>query len=388
MRAPGGWIERGRQGAPGAAITLVAASAVAAAVFLGRPGPAEAQQAEAGSGIVYQHFSFGEPESAGLESLSLLSVPVAARIRTFENLTLEVGTNWARGELTRRDGSASTITGFTDTKLTASLAIGEDAATLTAVAAVPTGKSSYSLEEVDVAGAVSADLLPFRLSNWGSGGGFGLRAATSRDLGPVGAALSVGYFRSGEFDPVEGQLVAYRPGDNLSVRAALDAPVGAAGEVGLQFALQHHGEDELRGTNLFRAGDRYQVIGSYSFALGSRAAGFAYGGYHRRDEGTHLQGLRPVAAEDLFLAGGGARFRLGELLLRPSVDGRILRRESSPHEGWHVRAGATAEWTAGTVTLVPTLRGHLGDVTVRPGAESGLTGFDLGLSVRFGRAGR
>lgn len=350
---------------------------------------ATAQSASAGLGAGghYQHFSFGDARAVGIESLSLLSVPIGARLQPFDRLTIEAGSRWARGELTRPDGSTSTIEGFTDTNITASISLGDDVAEISAIAALPTGKSSYQAEEIAVAGAVSADLLPFRVSNWGSGGGLGLRTSASWNLGAVGAALSVGYFRSGEFDPVAGELVAYRPGNRLSVRAAMDAPVGAAGEFGLQVGFKHHTEDELQGQNLFRSGDRFEIIGSYSFAVGARSAGTLYGGYHRREKGTHLQGLDPVPARDLLLAGTSFRIRLGSVLLRPSVDGRLLERPEASGEGWHLRGGLQAELPAGTVTFVPTVRGHLGDVTVRSDQSSGYSGLEAGLNLRFGSTG-
>lgn len=368
-------------------LALATSLLLSASALPAQTAPIGAGSAGFGSGVHYQHFTFGDAGAAGVESLSLLTVPVAARAPLLDGLTLDVGTRWARAELTAPDGSASTVEGFTDTNVTASLDLADGEATIAAVAALPTGKSSYTVEEMDVAGVLASDLLPFRVSNLGSGGGFGLRASTARDLGAVDAALSVGFFRSGEFDPVEGELVAYRPGDNLSVRAALAAPAGAAGEIGLQVGYQHYGDDQLDGTNLFRPGDRIEALGTYSFALGSRSAGFLYGGYHRRSQGTHLQGLDPVAGEDLLLAGGGLRLRLGSVLLRPSVDGRMLERDESSHDGWQVRAGARAEWRTGSVTLIPTVRGHLGSVTLRPGAQSDVSGVEAGLTLRLGDGG-
>jgi hypothetical protein len=44
-----------------------------------QPTSVGASSAGLGSGVHYQHFTFGDSGAAGLESLSLLTVPVAAR---------------------------------------------------------------------------------------------------------------------------------------------------------------------------------------------------------------------------------------------------------------------------------------------------------------------
>lgn len=349
------------------------------------PAAAQAPSGRLGGGVELQTYSFDDVEASGLESLSVLTVPVAGEVELFERLTIGVGGHWARGELERSDGTTSEISGLTDTEVTAAVRIGRDAATITAVGLLPTGQSSYSLEELDVAGAVAADLLPFRVSNWGSGGGFGLRASAQRQLGTLGAALSAGYFVSGEFDPVEGEVVSYQPGNNFRVRGAVDAPVGSAGKVGLQASVQLYGDDTTEGTNLFRAGDRWQVLGNYAFPLGNAGAGYAYGGLLHRGEGTYLQDLEPVASQDLYLTGAGARLRVGEVLLMPTVDARWVTSGVDRDQGVDVRMGASAEWSvAERVTAVPVFRLHVGSLELREGQESGFTGFDLGLTLRVG----
>lgn len=378
---------RERSGDPGTGrvggrvlVAVLAALATSAAVAA--PASGQVPAGRLGAGFEFQSYGFDDVEASGLERLSLLTVPVAGQVELHERLTVSLGGHWARGELERSDGTTSEISGLTDTELTASVRLGPDAVTITAVGMLPTGRSSYSLEELDVAGAIAADLLPFRISNWGSGGGFGLRTSAARQLGAVGAALSAGYFVSGEFDPVEDEVVAYQPGDNLQLRGALDAPVGSAGKVGLQGSVQLYGDDTTEGTNLFRAGDRWQVLANYAFPMGGAGAGYGYGGLLHRGEGTHLQDLDPVASQDLYLLGAGARIRVDETLLMPTVDVRWVTSDGNRDEGMDVRLGASAEWPLGAVTAVPVLRLHVGNLELREGRESGFTGFDVGLTLR------
>ena len=110
---------------------------------------------------------------------------------------------------------------------------------------------------------------------------------------------------------------------------------------------QHHDADALNGSNLYRAGRRYPLIGSYAFAAGSRASAIVYGGGVHRDRGrSELDLALDAPAQDLVIAGGGMRIPLGAATLAPSVDARF------------------------------------GHVVVREGEESGIAGFDFGLMLR------
>lgn len=363
-------------------LVAVAAMTVASASTL----RAQVMDASAGTGVEFQYLDFDEPNSAGLSSISLLTVPMAGRATLAEGLTLEVGTLYARGEAERPDGSTSTLSGLTDTNVALSYTFGRDVLTLSALGRLPTGQTEYTARELDAAGVFASDLFPFRVSNWGTGGGVGLEATSVASMGEMSTALSVGYFRSGEFDPVRNQLTSYRPGDNVSVRAAMGVPTGEAGQLELQLGFQWFADDQLREENVYAAGNRYEAVGRYTFPVGRTSSAFVYGGYQRRDEGNRLDLVRTTASQDLFLAGSGLRLRLaGDLLLRPGVDFRLLEREDGTSEGYDLRFGGRLEWTTGGFVLGPMARGHVGDVTVREGVDSGFLGFDVGLNVRLGQ---
>lgn len=370
---------------PRAAVALAVGLLIAVVSVLGWPSPGAAQSPGSGigAGAQLQFFDFTDSRSARIRQMHLLTVPVGARVAVSDRFRVEVGGYWARGEVERPGGRTSTLSGLTDASIRASWDP-VDALTLTAVGRLPTGEDAYTVEELDVLGVLASDLFPFRVSNWGTGGGYGLQASTGQDFGAVSTAVSVGYFRSGEFDPLEDQLVAYRPGDNVNVRAAMNFAVGGASRLSLQGGFRSYAEDELQDANVFDAGNRWNVRGRYSFPVGGRGAGFVYGGFHRRDGGTAIELLRPSADQDLVLAGGGLRLRVGGVRVRPSVDARLLRRGDGTSEGQALRVGGEAEWTLEGVTLVPSVRGHLGELVVRQGTESGFVGFDLGLTIRTG----
>lgn len=351
-----------------------------------------------GAGAGYETYRFGNAESIGVESVSLFAIPFGARALLFRGTSLEVTGSFARGSLIKPDGTEATISGLTDTDIRVSVpVVGADLVTLSGIVALPTGHTTHTLEEAEVAAIIAADLLPFRVSQWGSGGGAGLGATVARAGEGGGVRLSASYLAAREFEPIaassgEGQFT-YRPGNQLRVQLMADRNVGAAGKAALQLTFMHSGDDQTQGINLYQAGGRYQAIGSYSFGVGQGSSGIVYGGALHRTNGVfvpngirelQLQDQDDVAAQTLFMGGTGMRVSAGRGVLIPSVDARLIRAEDGFNQGFNAGAGVSAEWPAAGVTLVPTLRARFGDWLVREGTESGFTGLDLGLTLRLG----
>jgi len=347
---------------------------------------AQSTQGVIGGGVVLESYRFADPDAAGLEGLTLLTVPLAFRAPLGRFLVLDFGGAFARGSLSRADGSTAHLAGLTDTQMTLSAVVVPDRLSLGVVALLPTGKQRVTDEEAEVAGAVSADLLPFRISNWSTGGGLGLSTSVAQSAGNVSLGLAASYVVGREFDLLESTEFAYRPGNQLVVRGTLGAPVGDAGNLELQFTLQNASEDRVNGSNLYRPGNRLMGLTSYSFRAGSTGSALVYAGVFHRSEGTYLlETSSDAAAEDLLLAGGGLRVPVAGLVLQPSVDLRVVRRGNGLDQGNSLGVGASAEWPRSpSLTLLPLVRGRFGTVRVRDGVETGFTGLDAGLIVRFG----
>jgi hypothetical protein len=366
-------------------MTARAAITLAALACTAMPVSAQRIDGSLGGGVAYEYFSFSSPERVLVESLSLLTVPLAARIRLARALDFEVSSAWASASLERTSGTESTFDGPTDTEVRGSYTVGRDLLTLTALAILPTGAESLTAEEADVAGAIAADVLPLRISNWGTGGGFGGSAALAVPLGSVAAGISVGYVSAREFEPLTGDNFTYRPGNQVHVRVALDRTFGTSSKLALVLATQQYSDDEIDGGNLFRTGDRYEAIGSYAFAAGERAAAIAYFGYLHRGEGEFQDDTFLVPSQDLAFGGVGLDTYAGSVRLRPSVDVRVLRRDDGVGQGWTAQAGGTVEIPAGWMTLAPTVRGRFGNLLLQEDAESRFAGFEAALAIRFGR---
>lgn len=355
---------------------------LAAAAALLLPGSAPAQNGpDLGVGALVQSFTFDDPDAASIETLSLITLPFSARATLTPWADLSVSGAWARGSLTHGSES-STIASLTDTQLALGLTAGW--ARVSAIALLPTGKDGQTLSESRVAGAIASDLLPFAVSNWGSGAGGGVNVSAARPMGPLGVGLSVAYLARQSFEPLEDEDFAYRPGDLLRVVAAVDATVAETGKATAQLTWHRHGEDEVRDENLFRSGDRVRVLGSYAFPVGAGSSGLAYAGVLHRNRSTFLQSGDTGAAQNLVLLGGGLRVPLGGGVLQPDVEARFFQRSDDIDQGYDIGLGADFEFSRGGRILVPSVKAHLGRLEVREGVETGFKGFEIGLSARFG----
>jgi hypothetical protein len=377
--------------------TALAVSAFAAALLARDPVPATAQGLDAGAGaaggsaIGFEHYRFATGDAANIESLSLLTVPVGGRVPLFGRASLDVRSAWARAAMTRPDGSEISLAGFTDTEIGVGVSFGPAnfVTTVTGVAVVPTGHSSHTLAESELVGVIAADLLPLRISHWGAGGGGGARFSTVRAFEWGSLGFGAGYVVTREFEPLQADAIGsrfeYRPGDQLQLRAALDRTIGRSAKWTTSLALQIHRDDQLDGSNLYRAGNRYQAMTSYAFAAGAGSSGIVYLGGLHRDRGTALLDFsRDIPAQTLVLAGGGLRIPAAGTVLLPSVDTRLFRTADGVGQGFLSGVGVSLEWPLQGAVVVPSARARFGTVLVRQGRDSGIVGADLGLGIRFG----
>jgi hypothetical protein len=357
--------------------------------------PAAAQVAPGtavGVSLFNETVSISDPEVTGWEDLSVFSTLFAAQTELGSRVRLGVSGGYARGELTRLDGSSATLSGLTDTEVTLSVPFANDFVVLSLIGVLPTGNSEQDAQEAEVASIVAAELLPFRVSHWGAGGGFGANVGFARPVGPLGVAFGLGYVLGAEYNPVVDEDFAYRPGNALTVSAGVDASVGRAGKLALQAAFHAYSDDQLDGGNLYQAGDRFQVMGSYAFPLAS-GSGIAYAGVVHRGGGAVAElgdelSILGSPSQDLVLFGGGVRFALGSGVLVPDLAFRVFRREDAVGQGYVGRLGVAYEVPVGSLEMIPAIRAKLGSVEDAMAVSSGLSGYDLGLTIRYRRAGR
>jgi hypothetical protein len=351
-------------------------SALAVLFCAALPAVAQDSGLRVAVGANAEGFAFIKSDSIGMRGVALATSVFGARYAG--PVILEVAGSYAHGVLIQNDGGQSTITGLTDTSIKLSVPLAEQRITLTGAVFLPTGKASQTLEEAAVAGIIAADLLPFRITNWGTGGGFDLSAAVAVPVGGFGVGARVGYSAAREFEPLSGpDVFSYQPGNQTYVRVAIDHSIGATSKASVSATMQRFSDDTFNGENLYRSGDRLEFLAALDLGVGSGSSASLYAGLMHRSESAFLDGSRDFAAQNLIVAGAG--LRLGGF--QPSADLRVFRREDGLNQGYLIGIGATF----GTGALVPSIRGRYGNLIVNDQIRSGMYGGEIGLTLRVGR---
>jgi hypothetical protein len=380
-----------RGSVPGGTGGVWGATGLSLLLVLAVLGPTEARgqvsNPSASGGAGYEAYRFSSGEAVGFRSVSLATTPFSAGAEIAPAVRLRVAGAWATGRLERSDGSSASLQGLVDTEFQVEATLGADRMRVAGVVQLPTGHSGYTMDEAEVAGIVAADVLPFRLSSWGAGGGAGLHTSVAHRAGEFGVGASVSYLVGREFEVFAGEDRAYRPGNQLAVGLAGDRTVGRSGKAAVQLRMVRYGEDRLEGSNLFRSGHRYQAVGSYAFAAPRYSSAMVYGGVMHRSQGTYLAVPDTSASQDLLLAGAVVRMPVSWGVLVPSADLRALRSSDGTGQGYTTSVGGSAERAVGDLSFIPHVRARFGRVVVHQGARSGFVGWDLGLTARFGRTG-
>jgi hypothetical protein len=339
---------------------------------------------ELGAGGMFESYSFSDADNIGIESLTVFTAPFGVGTWIGEKVRLEVRGAFASGTLTDNAGTDYTLSGVTDTEVRASIAVVPDALALDVVGYLPTGTSSLDAEQAVVAAAVAADLLPFHVSQWGTGGAVALALTGTRRFGTVGLGVTASYRASGEYEPFDSDFT-YQPGDELRVRVGLDATVGRSSKFSIAAGLRQFSDDVGNDQNLFKTGNRVEIVSTYSFPTGVRGAGALYGALVSREGGTFLdQAGGETAAQALVLFGGLLRLPVGSNHITPRVDGRFFKPDVGPGQGYVVGAGASMDIATSGATIVPNAGVRFGSLEGATGDESSMTGFTAGLTIRFG----
>lgn len=375
---------------------IVARAAVAAALGLGLVGPRAPVDAQGvGVGLRFQGYRFEDPTVAGVESIRMFTLPFAASADLGSSVSLALSGAYARGSAKGPAGGEVGLSGPTDTELSVTYRPGPDWLRVSANVGLPTGRSTLSTEESFVAAFVAAELLPFPIESWGSGGGAGAEVAMATQAGAWGVGVAAGYRMAREYEPIPDQPYTYAPGDQLQVRLAFDRDVSQSGTLSILLGLQDFSDDEVQGVDLFESGTRFQGVVSYAFALGLRSSALVFGGVKHRTRGTLLSDAPVLAgagdspSQQLFLTGTNLRIPVGRgSALLPSAELSVFRSGDGASQGWVTTLGPTLDLrvsgnsTTRQVFLSPSALLRLGKVVVQEGSETGFTGWEAGLALR------
>lgn len=363
------------------------------ALAIAQPLSAQQQRALAVAGIG-QGYSFAE--GIATESAMLLITPVAFTAPITRQLTLDLYSAYARGEVKFRDGATNTLQGIVDTRIRASLAA-TPWAVISASVNLPTGNATHDSEEAIVANALSSEILGFREALWGTGFGFTTGIATASRFGETGVGFGASYRVATEFEPSAEEAFKYTPGNEARARLAIDRNIGA-NKLTAGVTFQNYSDDKVDGRNLFAPGNRWRADVTYSFRTSPTSTWTLFFTDVRRENGdVTLRIVDPAGnplsdstfqagQQNLAVGGLAGATRIGSINMRPSVDVRLLTRESGTDEGWLAGFGSDFPIRRGRTDIVPSVRFNYGQLEGATDDRHAVYGGELGLTLRWGGA--
>lgn len=358
---------------------------------LALPAAARAQQnRRVISGVEYRAMSF-DP-GLGYTKVSEFVVPVGVIWTVSPRLTFDVGTRFASASSTTAPDTAgrqvtATLSGLTDTQARLVYQVRPDMLALSLTANIPTGKSLLSSDQLGVAGPIAHDLIPYPVSNFGSGTSVTTGLALAVPVG--GWAVGIG----GAFRMSSGYTMFYAPDSShapydLKPGAEMRFTLGADrvfGDAHASFGLTYSSfaNDEVAGQQL-APGKR--VIGQASWSqpfLGANLALYAWDLY--RGASNDMAGAAAIQEQNLVAVGGALTIQQGRNQLRPSVEYRRhwAGFNSLQAEGTLLALGLRYAMMMGDrMTLLPAVRYDMGNVVGLSGTDVGYHGLSASLMLR------
>lgn len=359
-----------------AATLLVATVAAVPALAQGR--------VDAQTGAEYRSVSFGA--GFGTSSLKEFAIPIGIAMPIGSRLSLDAGTYYVSAQRTDASGS-QTINGLTDVIVRGNYQLKPDVAVFTFAMSLPTGQKTLDAGQRQVASAMATDLVPFPVTNFGTGFSVTTGLAWATPVGPWALGLAGSFRYNASYVPSSEppqDTMTLKPGAEMRVRIGADRIVGQ-GRLSLGLTYSSFANDEF-GAQSQSPGTRLIPQFSWTTPLGINNSLVFYGWdvYRDVDESATVNaGVKQntVALGAMASLRGGARNTL-----RPQLELRKGWRGPGGlnDAGMLVGLGLRYQMAAGErMTVTPGLRLDLGSVATTAGSpNASITGFSVSLTAR------
>jgi hypothetical protein len=204
------------------------------------------------AGVIFQHW---QTEGRG-EELQEIVLPMVFNYTPNERYSISILNTPARAAYSTTNRS-SRLTGFSDTKISAAIVLGEERALLNIGVNLPSGKAQLDPQaELPVAEKITNHALAMPMNYFGGGWDAGAGIAVAGDMGKwvIGGAASGVY--KGEYVPVAG-VGTYRPGAEISLSLGVDRAIGERDRIFGDVGYTWYDEDKLNGQKVFQADGRF-----------------------------------------------------------------------------------------------------------------------------------
>jgi hypothetical protein len=362
---------------------MMRAPALAASLLLAFPAVTGAQERRVQSGFEFRTVSFDS--GLGARSVRQLAIPFGVVIPLSPRFQIDAGVWYAQAERTEQGGASVTLSGLTDLQTRAVFEVVPDAVILTLSANLPTGHATLVGNEIDVAGAIASDMIPFPVTNFGSGFSLTSGVAFAMPVGSWAIGLAGSYRVNGEFQPLADTSGMYKPGGEMRLRLGVDRLLGQ-GRISLGLTWSDFSTDEFGGSGAYRSGSRYIPQVSLSIPLGNNSlAIYAWDVY--RTAGEYVGSPTTAPKQNTLAAGAVLNLNRGRASLRPSLEIRKAWEDNNGMQdsGTLVSLGTRYNLPLGSrFTVVPSLRFDVGSIVGPSGEGVSLRGFSAGIALSTG----
>ncbi len=322
------------------------------------------------TGVEYRTLSYGS--GGGLGKVSELAVPLGFSAPLGSRLSFDIGTYFVRAK-----SDSVTISGLTDVVLRSAFQIKPDVAIFTLAVNLPSGKHALDPSQNVLAGQVATDLIPFPVSNFGTGFNVTSGLALAKPVGPWALGLAGSFRYSGSYQPftAPNDTSLLKPGGEVRFRVGADRIVGQ-GRMSLGFTYSTFSNDEYGGFS-HSPGSRIIPQASWSFPVGrSNLAVYAWDVYRRADSA----GATPKVNINTISGGALLAIPMGRNSLRPQIEYRSST-GSIQTNGTLFGAGVRYQITGDRVTIIPGFRYDFGSAPLGS-TNVTLTGLSASLTFR------
>lgn len=330
------------------------------------------------AGFEYQTLTFGA--GAPTKKLTEMTVPLGVSVPVSQRLSIDAGTYFVRAERTNDSGLTATVSGLTDIVLRGAFQLKPDVAVLTLAINLPVGQGTLDVNQDSVSRVVASDLIPYVVSNFGTGFNVTTGLAFAAPLGQWALGLAGSYRYNGSYEPFANNAASLKPGGELRFRLGADRLVGQ-GRLSLGLTYSTFSNDEF-GSNARSPGTRIIPQVSWSLPLGNNNLSlYAWDIYRNVAESAADS---TIAKENTLTLGAIFAVRTGRNTLRPQVEFRQGMRGPGGLKSSGTLFGVGLRYAMATgsrMTLTPGVRFDTGSQTF--GASSiGFTGFSGSLTLR------
>ncbi|MDZ7293051.1 MAG: hypothetical protein ONB44_17125 [candidate division KSB1 bacterium] len=198
------------------------------------------------TGAIFQRWT-GE----GRQQIDELVVPLVMHYPVSERFSVSV-LNMPTSAKLRRADSSSSLTAFTDTRISTAFILGEERAVLNLGVGIPSGPTALKFRELSVAQEITSHALAMPMSYFGGGGEVSASIAVATELGKWILGGSVGGAYKASYVPIAGFL-KYRPGPEISIAIGFDRTLGERSRIFGDAGYTWYGRDQYGGKDIFQS---------------------------------------------------------------------------------------------------------------------------------------